>query len=146
MIALDVVDVVVIDDDLDLRMLTTLTFEMQGWSVATAADGPEGLQLLTNLCESGARPAVLLDVQMPEIDGWEVLARIRTDATLRDLGVLLCTVRAGEQDRVRGFQIGADDFVPKPFDIDGLVDQVRAVMETPAARRAQLRRDRPSNG
>lgn len=146
MIALDVVDVVVIDDDHDLRMLTTLTFEMQGWSVATASDGPQGLQILTDLCASGARPAVLLDVQMPEIDGWEVLSRIRADATLADLGVLLCTVRAGEQDRMRGFQLGADDFVPKPFDIDGLVDQVRTVMETPAERRAQVRRDRPLNG
>lgn len=143
MIALDIADVVVIDDDHDLRMLTTLTFQMQGWSVATASDGSEGLQLLTNLCATGARPTVLLDVQMPEIDGWEVLARIRADETLRDLPVLLCTVRAGERDRTRGFQIGADDFVPKPFDIDGLVDQVRAVMEMPSDIRAEIRRTRP---
>lgn len=143
MIALDVADVVVIDDDLDLRMLTTLMFQMQGWSVATAADGPEGLRLLTELCEMGARPTVLLDIQMPEIDGWEVLERIRSDERLADLPVLLCTVRAGEQDRSRGFRIGADDFVPKPFDIDGLVAQVRSVMDMPPEVRAERRRRRP---
>lgn len=139
MIALDLADVVVIDDDQDLRMLTTLAFQMHGWTVATASDGPEGLRLLGELCDAGVRPTVLLDVQMPEIDGWEVLTAIRADARMRDLPVLLCTVRAGEQDRARGYRIGADDFVPKPFDIDGLIDQVRSVMETPAAIRAERR-------
>lgn len=142
MIALDVVDVVVIDDDSDLRMLTTIAFEMQGWTVATAEDGLVGLDVLRELASGGASPTVLLDIQMPEIDGWEVLRRIRGDTDLQDLPVLLCTVRAGEQDRTRGFTLGADDFVAKPFDIDVLVEQVRDAMSTTPAVRAERRRFR----
>lgn len=141
MITSDVVDLVVIDDDNDLRMLTSITFRMQGWNVVTASDGSRGLQLLHDLAAVGTQPAVLLDVQMPDIDGWEVLRTIRSDEQLEDLAVILCTVRAGEDSIALGMQLGADGFVPKPFDVDEIVDVVRAFSQlSPHERRERRRR------
>lgn len=137
MIAADVAELVVIDDDHDLRMLTTITFQLQGWRVESAPNGHDGLRVLREMVAMRTTPAVLLDVQMPDIDGWEVLGLIRADPVLQDLPVLLCTVRAGDADRDRGFALGADGFVAKPFDVDDLVEQVRLVsIMTPTERRA----------
>lgn len=127
MISTELSDLVVIDDDADLRMLATLAFETEGWAVSTAPNGQEGLALLRDFVARRARPAVLLDVQMPDIDGWEVLGRIRADPSLRHLPVVLCTVRAAEEDRLRGAELGADGFIAKPFDVDDLVAQVTRV-------------------
>lgn len=143
MIAVDITDLLVIDDDEDLRMLTRLTFQIHGWSVTTAPDGGEGLRRLRELVVGGAEPTVLLDIQMPEIDGWEVLRQIRADPELRHLAVVICTVRAGEEDRARGFALGADGFVSKPFDVDELVAEVSYVSALPRMQRAARRMDPP---
>lgn len=146
MITVDVADVVVIDDDHDLRMLTRLTFQLQGWSVATAEDGRSGLELLRSLATQNVQPVVLLDVQMPDIDGWQVLAEIRSDPELRHIPVVLCTVRAGVEDQRRGFALGADGFVAKPFDIEDLVSEVQAYVDMPPSERTFLRDGDPTDG
>ncbi|WP_436796057.1 response regulator [Actinospongicola halichondriae] len=138
MIALGAADFVVIDDDQDLRMLATLTFRLQGWDAHGAADADAGIQILHDLVRSGSSPAVLLDVQMPLVDGWETLTRIRADPELADLAVLMCTVSATEEERLRGYALGADGFVGKPFEADDVVDAVRAVsLLSPAERLAR---------
>lgn len=145
MITCDLVDLVVIDDDSDLRMLTEITFRMQGWNVLSAPDGKSGLDVLRELAAAHAHPAVLLDVQMPDIDGWEVLSEIRNDPSLADLAVVLCTVRAGEEAIERGYGLGADGYVAKPFDVDDIVERVGAIARLTPDERAAIRAGRTAN-
>lgn len=141
--AVDIADLVVIDDDEDLRILTSMAFRLQGWTVLTARDGEEGMSMLHDLVGSGAIPTVLLDVQMPGVDGWETLVLIRDDPLLASLPVLLCTVRANVDDRLRGYALGADGFVAKPFDIDDLVAQAAEVRSLTPEQRAARRIEPP---
>lgn len=135
-------DIVLIDDDPDIRMLARMAFELDGHDVAAAANGLAGLDLLRATLAAGGRPVVVLDVQMPDIDGWEVLARIRADPAYDGVPVVMCTVRAGALDRTRGYGQGADAYEAKPFDLDQLLGTVRRLgsmdVESLVARRAGL--------
>ena len=117
--------VLLIDDDARLSELLTGYLADSGVSLEHARDGRSGLQAL----ESGAFDAVLLDVMMPGMDGLEVLRRIRARG---QLPVLMLTARGDEADRVVGLELGADDYVPKPFSPRELLARLRAVL-----RRAQ---------
>ena len=118
-------DIVLVDDDPDIRMLARMAFELDGHDVAAAGNGLTGLDLLRRTVSVGGRPVVVLDVQMPDIDGWEVLANIRADRSLDPIPVVMCTVRAGAADRARGYGHGADAYEAKPFDLDQLLGTVR---------------------
>jgi len=135
-------DIVLVDDDPDIRMLARMAFELDGHQVAAAANGLDGLELLRETVAAGGRPVVVLDVQMPDIDGWEVLGQIRTDRSLDPVPVVMCTVRAGAGDRARGYGHGADAYEAKPFDLEQLLGTVRRLgamdVEHLVARRALL--------
>jgi DNA-binding response OmpR family regulator len=111
----------VIDDDPDIRGLVAELLERAGLSVEQAEDGRAGLRSLHR------RPpdVVVLDVSMPELDGWQTLERIRD---LSDVPVLMLTARGAELERVRGLQAGADDYVVKPFGRQELVARVQALL------------------
>ena len=115
------VRVLLIDDDRRLQELLKTFLEQNGVSVIGAPDGTTGLQLLA----AGAFDAVLLDVMMPGIDGLEVVRRIRSKSSVP---VLMLTARGDETDRVVGLEIGADDYVPKPFSPRELLARLRAVL------------------
>src|SRR5450432_285662 len=115
------VRVLLIDDDRRLQELLKTFLEQNGVSVVGAGDGATGLQLLS----AGAFDAVLLDVMMPGIDGLEVVRRIRSKSTVP---VLMLTARGDETDRVVGLEIGADDYVAKPFSPRELLARLRAVL------------------
>lgn len=117
-------DIVLIDDDPDIRTLARMALELGGNVVSDAANGHVGLELLSDAVAAGRRPLVVLDVQMPDIDGWEVLDRIRSDRTFDGVPVVMCTVRAGAADRARGYDLGADAYQPKPFDLDQLLQTI----------------------
>jgi len=135
-------DIVLIDDDADIRMLARMAFELDGHDVVAAANGTQGLEALRATVAGGGRPVVVLDVQMPDIDGWEVLQQIRADASLDGVPVVMCTVRAGALDRARGYGEGADAYEAKPFDLEQLLGTVRRLAEMDVdalvARRAGL--------
>ncbi|HEX4902086.1 MAG TPA: response regulator [Acidimicrobiales bacterium] len=135
-------DIVLVDDDPDIRMLARMAFELDGHDVVAAGNGLTGLELLRRTVAAGGRPVVVLDVQMPDIDGWEVLESIRADRSLDPIPVVMCTVRAGAADRARGYGHGADAYEAKPFDIDQLLGTVRRLAEMDVerllARRAAL--------
>jgi two-component system, OmpR family, response regulator len=118
--------VLLIDDDVRLKELLASYLEQNGMTLATANDGTQGLKLL----EQGAFDAVLLDVMMPGIDGLEVCRRIRSKS---NVPVIMLTARGDETDRVVGLELGADDYVAKPFSPRELLARVKAV----------LRRSRP---
>jgi len=103
--------VLVIDDDPGVRVLCRIAFRADGDEVVEAPSGREGLELL----ESEPVDAVILDVMMPSIDGFEVLRRIREDDRTSDLPVVLLSVRVGIDDQIKGWRAGADDYMTKPF-------------------------------
>jgi len=115
------VRVLLIDDDRRLQELLKTFLEQNGVSVVGAPDGAVGLQLLG----AGTFDAVLLDVMMPGIDGLEVVRRIRAKSSVP---VLMLTARGDETDRVVGLEIGADDYVAKPFSPRELLARLRAVL------------------
>jgi DNA-binding response OmpR family regulator len=113
--------VLVVDDEADVRNLIRILLERAGHAVSEASSGREALRRL-----HAVRPSlVVLDVTMPEMDGWQTLERIRD---LSDVPVLMLTARAGELDKVRGLKAGADDYVVKPFGRQELLARVEALL------------------
>jgi len=134
--------VLVVDDDADIRSLLELALGLHGHVVDSVSGGSPALAALRG--ELGEqRPVVVLDVQMPDLDGWHVLAAIRADVALRDLPVVLCTVRAGPADLERGWTTGCDAYLPKPFDISTIGALVSDLAGTPPE---ELRRLREARG
>ena len=123
--------VLLIEDEQEIADLLRMSFERDGFSFVHATDGESGLK---RMGERDPR-VVLLDVGLPGIDGFEVCRRIRA---ISDVPVIMLTARDTEIDTIVGFEIGADDYVTKPFSVRELVARVRAVLrrseETPVQR------------
>jgi DNA-binding response OmpR family regulator len=118
--------VLIVEDEEGLREGLQRNFEFEGYRVTTAADGQSGLELAL-----ATRPDVLiLDLMLPRLNGYEVCRRLRGAGL--GLPVLMLTVKKEETDRVRGFELGADDYVLKPFSLRELSARVKALL-----RRAQ---------
>lgn len=117
-------DVLVVDDDPELRKIISMNLEHAGFSVHTAANGPDALDFL----EGHSADLILLDIMMPELDGIETTRRIRAnnDARIKLTPIILLTAKSEEQDRVIGLEAGADDYVTKPFSNLELIARVRA--------------------
>jgi DNA-binding response OmpR family regulator len=113
--------VLVIDDDVKLTHLITDYLEPMGYAVESVHTGPEGVQRATEEEWS----AVILDVMLPGMDGFEVLKNIRKQS---DVPVLMLTARGDEADRIVGLEIGADDYLPKTFSTRELLARLRAVV------------------
>src|SRR5579864_4199464 len=113
--------ILVIDDDVELCTLVSEYLQSEGFAIECVHDGESGLQRASG----GSYLLVVLDVMLPGINGFEVLRRIR--ATSR-LPVLLLTARGEDIDRIVGLEIGADDYLPKPFNPRELVARIRAVL------------------
>ncbi len=110
--------VLVIDDDPDARSLMTKTLEREGYRVATAVDGEDGLRRAAELS-----PAIItLDVMMPHMDGWSVLRQLKADSVLRHIPVVMVTIVT---DKGMGYTLGADDYLTKPVDREMLVHVLR---------------------
>ena len=103
--------VLVADDFADLRSMVRLCLEERGWKVREAADGAEAL----DSCRATPPDLVLLDVNMPRLDGWTVLAELQTDSRLRHVPVIMLTTSDGPRSVVDGLERGAHDFIAKPF-------------------------------
>src|SRR6185369_11042300 len=120
--------ILVVDDDRDIRGLLRELLARAGYDVAEAESGKAGLR------EFYASPPdlVLLDVSMPELDGWQTLERIRD---LSEVPVMMLTARAGELEKVRGLQGGADDYVTKPFGRQELLARINALLRRAVSQR-----------
>ena len=132
--------ILVVDDEPNIREIVGLYLERAGFQVRLAADGPAALQALT----AALPDLVILDVMLPGIDGLEITRRLRREGATP---VILLTARREEADRIEGLELGADDYVVKPFSPQELVSRVRAVLRrTQSAGRAPVpaERDQPS--
>ena len=118
--------ILVVEDEPDLLQGLTRSLRDEGYAVDTATDGEVGL----HKAESVNYDALLLDVMLPRLDGWEVLRRLRVT---KKTPVLLLTARDGSVDRVRGLDTGADDYLVKPFDLAELLARLRALIRRSAS-------------
>jgi DNA-binding response OmpR family regulator len=116
--------VLVVDDDPDVCDLVTYKLEQSGFEVRRASDGDAALREVAKRIPD----LVLLDIMMPGISGLEVLERLRSDEATAVIPVVMLTAKAQENDVERGFQLGADDYVVKPFSPRELVRRVTAVL------------------
>ena len=116
--------ILVADDEEDLRELVSYRLSRSGYEVVEAVDGQEALELATERTPD----LMVLDVMMPRLDGYELTRRVREQDSLRSVPVILLTARSQETDVSRGFDVGADDYLKKPFNPDELVARVRAVL------------------
>ncbi len=116
--------VLVIDDERDLIKLVRYNLEKEGFQVISALDGEAGLSLATR-----ERPdVVVIDLMLPGIDGLEVCGRLRTDPRTSAIPLIMLTAKASESDRIVGLEMGADDYVTKPFSPRELAARVKAVL------------------
>ncbi|HET9141525.1 response regulator transcription factor [Actinophytocola sp.] len=116
------VRILVVDDEATLAELVVMALRYEGWEVRSAADGRAAVREAREF-----RPdAVVLDVMLPDVDGFEVLRRMRTDAPR--LPVLFLTARDAVEDRIAGLTAGGDDYVTKPFSLEEVVLRLRALM------------------
>ncbi len=121
--------ILVVDDDPAIVKVVRGYLEQAGYDVLTAADGDRALQIVRH-----ERPdLVVLDVMLPSRDGWEITRGIRADAVLAATPIILLTARVEETDKIVGLELGADDYVTKPFNGREVVARVRALL-----RRTQL--------
>lgn len=129
-------EVLLVDDDPDVRAMLAITLEDDGHTVREAGDGLQALAAL----EEKVPDCVVLDVMMPALDGFGVLREMRRRELATEARVLLLTCKAEEQDFVRGWELGADEYLTKPFDPDLLLKKVEALL-TASPEELQNRRE-----
>ena len=116
--------IVCADDDEDILSLVSLRLERAGFEVAAVSDGESAVAA----CRERKPDLAVLDVMMPKLTGYEVLERLRSDATLAGLKVILLSARVQESDVTRGMAAGADAYLPKPFRAQDLVAKVQELL------------------
>jgi len=117
--------ILVIDDDNAINELIKVNLELEGHTVIQAFDGVTGFAL----CKQELPSLVVLDVMMPEVDGFTVAQRIRKNEDTKDTPILMLTALSQLNDKVTGFNIGVDDYLVKPFEMDELKVRVRALLK-----------------
>ena len=129
----------VIDDEAPIRLLCRVNLEAEGIDVVEAAEGESGLEL----AKKELPDAILLDVMMPGLDGWNVAERLLADEDTKAIPIIFLTARADLRDRVRGLDVGGLDYVTKPFNPVDLATLVRDVVgAVERGEREQLRTER----
>jgi two-component system phosphate regulon response regulator PhoB len=131
--------VLIVDDERDLRTLLDFNLTQAGWRTAQAETGAEALVRARSLQPN----VVVLDLNLPDVSGMDVCRLLRADPSTRELPILMLTARVAESDRVQGLELGADDYLTKPFSVRELVLRVEAVSRrrqgaAPAAAKQRL--------
>jgi two-component system alkaline phosphatase synthesis response regulator PhoP len=116
--------VLVVDDEANIVDLARMYLEQEGFRVQSANDGAKALDMI-----SRQPPALMvLDLMLPEVDGWEVCRRVRSGKAAPDLPIVMLTARDEDVDKIVGLELGADDYITKPFNPRELVARVRAIL------------------
>ena len=116
--------ILIVDDEANIVELARMYLEREGFRVQAASDGAKALEMITR-----QPPALLvLDLMLPEVDGWEVCRRVRAGKSAPDLPIIMLTARDEDVDKIVGLELGADDYVTKPFNPRELVARVKAIL------------------
>ena len=116
--------ILVVDDEANIIELVRMYLEQEGFRVQSAHDGAKALDII-----SRQPPALMvLDLMLPEVDGWEVCRRVRSGKTAPDLPIVMLTARDEDVDKIVGLELGADDYITKPFNPRELVARVKAIL------------------
>ena len=135
--------ILVVDDDAWILRMVTTVLEKRGYDIHVAKDGEEGLER----AQRDRPDLIITDVMMPKLDGWALVKTLRSSPDLAFVPVIFLTALGSEEDRIRGFRLGADDYLAKPFRFEELDLRVakalrqRGVSETPT--REQVRKSQP---
>ena len=124
--------ILVVDDDRDIVRLVRSYLEKAGYQVLTAYDGESALRLL----RSEKPQLLILDLMLPDRDGWDVARLVRADSNIAATPIIMLTARVEDNDKIVGLEIGADDYITKPFNPREVVARVRALL-----RRTQLQQE-----
>jgi len=116
--------VAVIEDDADLAFTTRLNLEREGYAVTTYDNGHEGLVGV----QHGGFDFLILDLNLPDLDGFTICRELRRNVSTAKLPILMLTARSSEQDRIMGLELGADDYLVKPFSVRELLARVAAIL------------------
>jgi len=122
----------VVDDSITVRRVTQRLLERNGMRVLTARDGMDAVALL----QDNVPDVILLDIEMPRMDGYEVAAHVRNDPRLKEVPIIMVTSRVGEKHRARAIELGVDDYLGKPYQEAQLLDAIAPLVER---RRAAVR-------
>ena len=117
--------ILIIEDEVDIAKLVGFNFERNGYSVDIAHDGREGLEkILKNQPD-----LVILDLMLPEIDGYKILKKMQRDTRSHSIPVIMLTAKSQIDDRLRGLELGADDYITKPFSPKELILRAKAILK-----------------
>ncbi len=117
--------ILVVDDDVSINELIKVNLELAGYKVLQAYDGVKGFALAKQEIPS----LVVLDVMMPDVDGFTVAKRIRENSDTKEIPIIMLTALSQLNDKVNGFNIGVDDYLVKPFEVEELLVRVRALLK-----------------
>jgi two-component system, OmpR family, phosphate regulon response regulator PhoB len=123
--------IALIEDDADIAFTVRLNLERENYQVVLYSDGNEGLVAV----QGGGFDFVILDLNLPDLDGLTICRELRRDPSTKSIPILMLTARGSERDRITGLELGADDYLTKPFSIRELIARVAAI----------LRRTKPSS-
>ncbi|MBX3439931.1 MAG: response regulator, partial [Planctomycetaceae bacterium] len=123
--------ILIIEDESSILEILSYNLEKQGFEVHTAADGQTGL----NRARAILPDLVVLDLMIPVIDGMEVCRQLRSDPRTQKARIVMLTAKGEESDEVLGFNMGADDYVTKPFRMKPLIERIKSQLRRPAASR-----------
>ena len=117
--------ILIIEDEIDIANLVGFNFERNGYSVDIAHDGREGLEkILKNQPD-----LVILDLMLPEIDGYKILKKMQRDTRSHSIPVIMLTAKCQIDDRLKGLELGADDYITKPFSPKELILRAQAILK-----------------
>ena len=117
--------ILIIEDDLDVAEMLDAYFRVQGYEVHTANWGEDGVKA----CQEKRPNLVILDIRLPDIDGYEVAARLRDNRRTANIPIIFLTEKRSRAERLQGLELGADDYITKPFDIQELRLRVRNALQ-----------------
>jgi CheY-like chemotaxis protein len=123
--------ILVVDDDLDTVRLVGLLLEKRGYEIVAAASGEQAIEK----AQTERPDLVILDIMMPDMDGYEVCRRLRSNVATSEIPVMMFTAKTGVSDKVEGFQVGSDDYLTKPIHAQELTSRVEAVLSRAACRK-----------
>ncbi len=116
--------ILIVEDDLDIADMLNAYFRVQGYDVLTVNWGEDGVRA----CQANLPDLVILDIRLPDIDGFEVAIRLRSNRRTREVPIIFLTEKRDRRDRLKGLELKADDYITKPFDIQELRLRVRNVL------------------